>query len=175
MFLDECGAWLGLTRTYARAASDKRAVGESVKGKKEKVNLIAAITAEGLDLNAYTILEDSVNSNAFLAYIEYVLVPTLKQGQVVFMDNYSIHKNKKVRQLIEQAGCYLVYLPIYSPDFNPIEMIFAKIKALIKKLKPTSIQELTQAFATAIESVTKQDVRNCFRHCGYLLDCVNIC
>ena len=169
MFLDECGAWLGLTRTYARAASDKRAVGESVKGKKEKVNLIAAITAEGLDLNAYTILEDSVNSNAFLAYIEHVLLPTLKTGQLVIMDNYSIHKNKKVRQLIERAGCYLTYLPIYSPDFNPIEMIFAKIKAFLKKLKPDSIQQLKQGMAQAIETVTQQDVRNCYKHCGYLL------
>ena len=131
--------------------------------------MIAAITAEGLDLNAYTLLDKSVNSNAFLAYLEYVLVPTLKPGQLVLMDNYSIHKNKQVRQLIERAGCYLVYLPVYSPDFNPIEMIFSKIKAFIKKLKPDSILQLKQAFATAIEAVTKQDVRNCFQHCGYLL------
>ena len=168
MFLDECAAWLGLTRSYARAASNKRAIGETVKGKKEKLSLIAAITQEGLDLNAYTLLEDSVNSNAFLAYIKHVLVPTLKPGQLVIMDNYSIHKNKQVRQLIGRAGCYLVYLPTYSPDFNPIEMIFSKIKAGIKKLKPDSIQKLKQVFATAIEAVTKQDVINCFQHCGYL-------
>jgi len=114
-------------------------------------------------------LKDTVDSKAFLAYIEHVLLPTLKQGQLVIMDNYSIHKNKKVRQLIERAGCYLTYLPIYSPDFNPIEMIFAKIKAFLKKLKPDSIQQLKQGMAQAIETVTQQDVRNCYKHCGYLL------
>lgn len=168
MFLDECGAWLGLTRSYARAASHERAIGETIKRKKDKVSLIAAITSEGLNPHAYTILKDNVDSNAFLAYIEHALVPTLKSGQLVIMDNYSIHKNARVRQLIEQAGCYLTYLPTYSPDFNPIEMIFSKVKAFIKKSKPSSLKDLFTTVGLAVDSITPHDSLNCFRHCGYL-------
>lgn len=133
-----------------------------------KVSLIAAITPQGLDPERCLIHPGAVDTKAFLTYLRKVLVPTLKPGQVVFMDNFTIHHNREVRTLIESAGCYLAYLPTYSPDYNPIEMVFSKLKAFLKKVGATQVADLINAIAEAVATVSPQEVRNCFDHCGYV-------
>jgi len=116
------------------------------------------------------VVEGTVNKNAFLGYLEHVLLPTLDKGSVLVMDNWTVHHGYEVRELVEQFGCELLYLPTYSPDFNPIEHLFAKIKTAIKKAKPESIEQLIQSFCAAVNSVAYQDIVNSIRHCGYNID-----
>ena len=167
MFLDESSAWLGLTRTYARSVKGTRAVAEAPRRRAGKLSLIAAITPQGLDPERCLIHPGAVDTNAFLSYLREVLVPTLKPGQVVFMDNFTIHHNKQVRQLIKGAGCHLGYLPTYSPDYNPIELVFSKLKACLRKARATQVADLIDAIAKAIATISPQEVERCFNHCGY--------
>jgi len=113
------------------------------------------------------VVEGTVNQNAFLSYLEHVLLPTLAKGSVLVMDNWTIHHGYEVRELVEQFGCELLYLPTYSPDLNPIEHLFAKIKTAIKKAKPVSINQLMQSFCDAVNAINFQDILNSVRHCGY--------
>lgn len=168
MFVDESGAWLGLRRRYARSPRGERASANAPRRREGKVSLIAAITPQGLDSDKCLIFPGAVDTKAFLTYLREVLVPTLRPGQVVFMDNFTIHHSKEVRQLIEGAGCYLAYLPTYSPDFNPIEMIFSKVKAFLRKVGSTQVDALMAAITQALTAVLPQEVSACFRHCGYL-------
>jgi transposase len=96
------------------------------------------------------------------------LLPTLEPGQIVVMDNFTIHLNSQVQTLIERKGCTVLYLPTYSPDFNPIEHLFAKIKAFIRKLRPATLPDLIKTFEEAVLAVIPADAKNAFRHCGYL-------
>ena len=159
---------MGLARTYARSFKGTRAVDGAPRRREGKVSLIAAITPQGLDPERCLIHPGAVDTKAFLTYLREVLVPTLKPGQVVFMDNFTIHHNKAVRTMIEGAGCYLAYLPTYSPDFNPIELVFSKIKAFLKKARAIRVVDLIMAIAEAIATVSPQEVQRCFNHCGYL-------
>ena len=167
MFVDETAAWLDMPRLYARCVGGARIYDTAAKKRKGKVSLIAAATRSGMRNDACLVHEGGVDSKAFLAYLEHVLCPTLEPNQVVVMDNFTIHKNSNVKQLIEQAGCTLLYLPIYSPDFNPIEHLFAKLKAFIRKLRSQTVLELIHTFAEAVCSVKPPDAANAFRHCGY--------
>lgn len=167
VFLDETGGWLGMTRLYARVLGGARVFDTAPKRRKGKVSLIAAITKQGMQAQACLIHEQSVDSAAFLSYIEHVLCPTLEPGQIVVMDNFTIHHNSKVKTLIEAKGGQLLYLPTYSPDFNPIENLFAKLKAVIRKLRPDTTQALVQAFQEAVLTITQTDAQNAFAHCGY--------
>ena len=99
--------------------------------------------------------------------MEQVLAPTLGKGQVVVMDNLSAHKGERIRQLIEERGCELIYLPSYSPDFNPIEEAFAKIKALVRKAEARTKEALVEAIGKALSAVTTEDALGFFEHCGY--------
>jgi transposase len=168
VFVDETGGWLGLTRLYARVVGGVRALDTAPRRRKGKVSLLAAVTLEGMNPNACLVHEGGVDRAAFLSYIEHALIPTLQAGQVVVMDNFTIHHNSKVRELIEAAECELLYLPTYSPDFNPIEHLFAKLKAFIKKLRPDTVPNLIQAFEQAVLTVTQVDAKNAFNHCSYL-------
>jgi len=132
------------------------------------VSLIAAITPQGLDSKQCLLHLGTVDTKAFLAYLRAVLIPSLRPGQLVLMDNFTIHHNKEVRALIEGAGCYLGYLPTYSPDFNPIEMVFAKIKAWLRKARATQTDTLITALTQALAAVLPHDVKARFHHCGYL-------
>lgn len=157
-----------MSRLYGRKLGGERLEEIALKRKTGKLSLIAAVSSQGLDKERCLILEDNVDGNAFLAYIEHVLAPTLKKGQVVIMDNYSVHHNDKVQAFIEAKGAEILFLPTYSPDFNPIELLFAKIKAFIRKCCPKSIPKLFEAFSDAVLSVTKDDAKNAFAHCGYV-------
>jgi transposase len=103
----------------------------------------------------------------FEAYVERLLAPSLKPGQVVVMDNLSSHKGGRVSELIEQRGCELVYLPPYSPDFNPIEEAFAKVKGLVRTFEGRTHEALVEAIGRALDAVSPRDARGFFEHCGY--------
>ena len=109
----------------------------------------------------------ATTSAVFEAYVEQVLAPTLPRGQVVVMDNLSAHKGERVRELIEECGCELIYLPSYSPDLNPIEEAFSKIKGLVRKAEARSREALVEAIGWALSAVTSMDARAFLEHCGY--------
>ena len=113
-------------------------------------------------------VEGSADGEAFLLYVEYFLCPTLERGQIVVMDNLHLHKMRRVRELIEERGCSLVFLPSYSPDFNPIEQAFSKIKGIfLRKVKARTFEALVEATGQALSAVTVQDALGFFGHCGY--------
>jgi transposase len=112
-------------------------------------------------------IEGPSNTESFGLYMRNVLVPQLKSGQIVIMDNLSVHKSKWVRELIEERGCQLWLLPSYSPDFNPIEEAFSKVKNLLRRAKARTLKALFEATAEAIRAVSAQDARGYFGHCGY--------
>ena len=113
-------------------------------------------------------VEGSADGEAFLLYVERLLCPTLGQGQVVVMDNLQVHKMRRVRELVEERGCRLVFLPSYSPDFNPIEEAFSKVKTLLRKAKARSFETLVEATGGALSAVSEQDALSFFAHCGYV-------
>lgn len=113
------------------------------------------------------VVTDSVDKNAFLGYLEHSLLPTLAAGSVLVMDNWSVHHGDDVRELVEDYGCELLYLPTYSPDLNPIEHLFAKIKTFVKALRPNTVASLIQAFCDATKTLTPENARKSFKHCGY--------
>ncbi len=149
----------------ARAPKGERAFGKAPKNWKSNVTLISSMSLEGI--GASMSIEGSADGEAFLVYVEHFLCPTLKRGQIVVMDNLQVHKMKRVRELIEGCGCSLVFLPSYSPDFNPIEEAFSKVKGLLRKAKARSFEALVQATGAALSAVTKEDARGFFAHCGY--------
>lgn len=156
-----------MPRLYGRCVGGARIYDHARKKRKGKVSLLAAMTNTGMSGKACLVHEGSVDSNAFLTFIEQVLCPSLEPKWIVIMDNFTIHKNSGVKALIEQAGCTLLFLPIYSPDFNPIEHLFAKIKAFIRKVRPQTVPDLILTFARAVTTVQPLDAANAFSHCGY--------
>jgi transposase len=131
------------------------------------VALLAALTPGGL--TAPMALPGAVDGAAFLAYVREVLVPGLRPGQTVVLDNLSAHKGEAVRELIAGAGCELRFLPSYSPDLNPIEPAFAKVKAHLRAAAARTREALEAAIGAAVDAVTPADARGCFAHCGYAL------
>ena len=126
---------------------------------------VAAIRIAGL--NAAATMACPMDGEIFSVYVERVLGPTLQQGDVVVMDNLSAHRRPQIQRLIEDAGATLLYLPPYSPDLNPIEMIWSKIKRLLRSYAARTIDALHDAFGHAFAAVTNSDIAGCFRHCGY--------
>jgi len=163
--VDECSTNVRLVPLRARAPRGERAFGKVPKNWEKNVTLISSMNLEGM--GASMSIEGSADGDAFLLYAEHLLCPTLKRGQVVVMDNLQVHKMKKVRELIEGRGCRLVFLPSYSPDFNPIEEAFSKVKGLLRKAKARSFEALVEATGRALSAVTKEDARGFFTHRGY--------
>jgi transposase len=129
------------------------------------VTLFASMTHEGM--GPCLAVKDATTRELFEIYIEQMLGPALRVGQVVVMDNLSPHKGQSVRELIEERGCELLYLPPYSPDFNPIEEAFAKVKALLRRAAAGSREALVETIGAALEAITAQDTHGFFGHCGY--------
>ena len=127
--------------------------------------MIAALRLEGL--GAPAVFDGPIDSPTFLAYVEQVLVPTLRPGDVVVLDNLAAHKQPEVRTLIEQAGALVRFLPPYSPDFNPIELAFAKLKVFLRTTRPRNFDHVTALVATALGLYTRTECANYVRHCGY--------
>ncbi|HEY6409865.1 MAG TPA: transposase, partial [Ktedonobacteraceae bacterium] len=128
--------------------------------------LVASLSLEGI--GASMIIEGAVNAAAFETYLEHILVPSLHPGQIVVLDNLRVHKGARVRQLIEDKGCQVLFLPAYSPDLSPIEETFSKIKAFLRRVGARTREALEEAICQALLTVTAQDAQGWFRHCGYL-------
>jgi len=164
-FLDESGAVTNLVRTHGRSDCGERCVDSAPQGHWKIMTAVAAVRLDGL-VAPFTI-DAAMDGEIFITYIEQVLVPTLRAGDVVVMDNLSAHKRPQVVQLLAAAGATVMYLPPYSPDFNPIEMIWSKVKRLLRSFAARTIDALHEAFGRAFAAVTTRDIAGCFRHCGY--------
>ena len=165
MFVDESGVTTQMTRRYGRALRGERVQEAAPAGHWSTLTLLGAMTRQGL-LATMTV-ESSTDGDVFLAYLDQVLCPRLQPGQVVVMDNLSAHKVAGVRQRIETTGAELRYLPSYSPDFNPIEPCWGKIKQCLQALKARTVERLEDAVTEAIASISPQNALAWFRHCGY--------
>jgi transposase len=166
MFVDESSTNVALTPRYGRAPKGERARGKAPRNWGKNVTLISSITLEGM--GASISIEGSSDTESFSLYMRNVLVPHLKSGQIVLMDNLSVHKGKWVRELIEGKGCKLWLLPSYSPDLNPIEEAFSKVKTLLRKAKARTLEGLFEATAKALWAISADDARGYFDHCGYV-------
>lgn len=166
-FIDETWAKTNMTRLRGRAPRGERLVAHTPHGHWKTTTLIAALGISGIHCS--TVVDGAVNADIFEAFVGEVLVPQLRPGDLVVMDNLSSHKRHKTQALIQAAGAAVRYLPPYSPDLNPIEMIFSKIKQLLRSLACRSKAELWKAMQSVLDQVTASDAINCFRHCGYTL------
>ena len=165
VFIDETWASTNMARRYGRALRGQRLRASVPHGHWKTTTFIAGLRLTGLV--APFVLDGPINRDAFGVYVEKVLVPELRPGDVVVMDNLSSHKGPSVRALIETAEATLLYLPPYSPDFNPIENAFAKLKALLRKAAERTIDALWTTIGHALDAVTQADCANCFRAAGY--------
>lgn len=154
-----------MARPYGRAPKGERCRAPIPHGHWKTTTFVGGLTLEGVV--APMTLDGAMTGAAFLAYVEQVLAPTLHPGDVVVLDNLPAHKPVAIRQAIEATGAIMLFLPPYSPDFNPIELAFAKIKALLKKAAARTLPALWDAIRSAIDAITPNDARNFFTACGY--------
>jgi transposase len=154
-----------MTRRYARGPRGQRVVCKTPHGHWKILTTIAALDVNGIRTSCC--FDGATDTEMFVAFIETFLVPTLKPGQVVVMDNLSAHKTPRVDQLIEAAGARVLRLPPYSPDFNPIENAISKMKSLLRKLGHRSFDDLEAAIAQATNAITPGDAHGFITHCGY--------
>ena len=165
VFVDECSTSTSLSPIYGWSRKGKRVCFEAPRNWGANLTLLSSMSAEGM--GASMVVEGSTTKALFETYAERVLAPALTPGQVVVMDNLSSHKGSRVRELVEGRGCELLYLPPYSPDLNPIEEAFAKLKALLRKAGARTREALIEAMGRALETVTASDARGFFEHRGY--------
>jgi transposase len=166
VFIDETWAATNMARSNGRALKGARLMASIPHGHWKTTTFIGALRAEGLV--APMVVDGAVNGDIFLAYVDQVLAPTLRPGDIVIMDNLSSHKIEGVRAAIEAKGAELRYLPPYSPDLNPIEQLFAKLKALLRSAAARTVEALWAAIGRLIDAFTAEECRNYFRHCGYV-------
>ena len=165
VFLDEFGATTNMTRRYARGPRGRRVVCKTPHGHWKILSTIAAMTTRGMLCSGT--FDGATDTDTFVAFVREGLVPTLVPGQVVIMDNLPAHRTSKVDDLIESARAYVLRLPPYSPDLNPIEMAIAKVKSLLRKLERRTIDALQSAIGEALACVTPADATAYVKHCGY--------
>jgi transposase len=165
VFVDEMGTNTSLTPLYAWSRRGERALCWVPRNWGANITLLASMTAEGM--GECLAVEGPTTREVFETYLELVLAPSLQPGQVVVIDNLSSHKGSRVKELIEERGCELIYLPPYSPDFNPIEEAFAKIKALLRRIEARTREALIEAMGQALEAVTAKDALGFLEHRGY--------
>ena len=165
LFSDELGSHLGLTRVYGRAAPGQRGHDTVPGDRGGNLSTIGALGLEGIRTGLS--VPGPSDGETRLFFVEELLVPTLKRGDMVVMDNSPIHKLDEIEDAIEAAGAWGLFLPTYSPDLNPIENCWSKVKALLRSLKPRTLEELLEALVEAFASITRHDIRSGFRHCGY--------
>jgi transposase len=165
LFVDESSTNIAMVPRYARAPRGRRAFGKAPRNWGKNVTLISSITTEGMGPSMS--IQGSSDTESFGLYIREVLAPSLRSGQIVLMDNLSVHKAGWVRGLIEERGCQLWLLPSYSPDMNPIEEAFSKVKNLIRKAKARTLEALFAVTGRALEAISKEDARSFFADCGY--------
>jgi len=165
VFIDETGTSTNMARTRGRAKRGCRLVGRVPHGHWKITTFVAGLRRDGL--SAPFVIDRPMNGTIFLAYVTRCLVPTLRSGDIVVMDNLKPHKTKGVREAIEAAGATLLYLPPYSPDLNPIELAFAKLKALLRKAAERTIETLWNRIGALLDDFTPSECASYFRHDGY--------
>lgn len=168
VFVDECSTNTSLAPLYGWARRGERVHQKAPRNWGKNVTLLSSIGKER-GMGASLVVEGSTNAAVFETYLREVLCPTLEEGQVVVMDNLSAHKGGRVRELIEGRGCELVYLPPYSPDFNPIEQAFSKLKGYLRAACARSRETLMEVIGEALRTITASDAAGYFEHCGYRL------
>lgn len=166
VFIDESGAKTNMTRLYGRAKQGQRAVDDTPSGHWCTTTMISSMRLDGS--TACMVVDGATTTDIFKAYVQHILLPTLSAGDIVVLDNLSAHKNQAIRELIESAGAELWFLPAYSPDLNPIEKMWSKIKAILRTLKARTEEALISAIAKALEQVTASDAKGWFKSCGYI-------
>ena len=165
VFLDECGVTTDLLRRYGRSPAGTRLRHHTPCSHWQPHTVIAGLRLDGL--TAPAVCDGPIDTLTFRAYVEQVLVPTLRPGDVVVLDNLAVHKQPELRAAIAAAGAQVRFLPPYSPDFNPIEQAFAKLKALLRAARPRSFDHVCDLLAAAIGLFTPTECTNYVRHCGY--------
>ncbi len=165
VFVDEMGSNTSLSAIYAHSQKGQRAYCSVPRNRGPNTTLLSSISSSGMGPSMA--VEGAVTAAVFETYIKRVLSPTLPPGQLVVMDNLSAHKGDRVRELVEEQGCELLYLPPYSPDYNPIEEAFAKIKNILRKAEARGREALVEAMGSALDEVGARDARGFFEHCGY--------
>jgi len=167
VFLDETSTPTTLTLLRARAPRGQRAVGRVPRGRREAISWLATLTTRGIGESL--LVRGAVDRPVFAAFVEWVLVPSLRPGQIVIWDNLSVHKSARAKALIQAAGCQLVFLPTYSPDLNPIEQAFAKTKQALRRLAPRSWESVVAAVGESLRTVPEADARAFFTDAGFAL------
>ena len=165
VFIDETWAKTNMTRTHGRCPKGQRLVAKVPHGHWKTLTFLAALRHDGI--TAPFVLDGPINGDWFLAYVEQVLVPTLSPGDVVVMDNLGSHKGKAVRRAIRKAGAHLLFLPPYSPDLNPIEQVFAKLKHLMRKASSRTVETTWRTAGELLKTFTPDECANYFTNSGY--------
>ena len=165
VFLDESGVNTDMTSRYARAVGGNRSVDSAPLNKPKNTTILSCVRLNGE--TAYTIYQGGTTSERFTKYLKTVLIPTLEPDSVVVMDNMRSHHTEAVKSLLEQARVHYAYLPPYSPDLNPIEKMWSKLKAFLRKKKVRLAQDLPDAVRQAFDTITPQDCAGWFHSCGY--------
>jgi transposase len=165
VFVDECGTHTSMAPIYGYALKGERLRLSVPRKRGKNTTLLSSMSLEGMGPSMA--VEGTTTARVFETYVRKVLAPSLQEGQIVVMDNLGAHRPKRVRELIEARGCQLLYLPSYSPDYNPIEEAFAKIKNLLRKAAARSKEALLDAIAAALCAIGAEDARGFFEHAGY--------
>ena len=165
LFVDECGTHTSLGPIYGYAPRGERLYLPVPRGRGKNTTVLSSMTLSGMGPSLA--VEGVTTTWVFETSVKKVLVPSLRKGQIVVMDNLGAHRPKRIRELVEQQGCELLYLPAYSPDYNPIEEAFAKIKTLLRKVTARSKEALVEAIAAALSAISPEDARGFFEHAGY--------
>jgi len=163
--LDESGAKTNLTRLRGRALRGQRVHAKTPHGHWQTTTMLCAMRLDGS--TACMAVEGATDTEVFRAYVERVLCPTVQPGDLVVMDNLSPHKDAATRSLLSRAGAEVLFLPVYSPDLNPIENMWSKVKNHLRSVEARTEPDLIQAIGSALKTITRQDAVNWFSHCGY--------
>ncbi|MEM8737922.1 MAG: IS630 family transposase [Planctomycetota bacterium] len=167
VFLDESGAQTNMTTRYGRAEVGQRCFDSSPHGHWKTLTMLSAIRSTGVIQDATVVVDGAMDSAVFMAYAEQCLAPSLSRGDIVVMDNLASHKAKDALAAIESVGASVWFLPAYSPDLNPIEQVWSKVKACLRRIAATTVEDLVKATANALRTITAQDCVGSFRACGY--------
>jgi transposase len=165
VFVDECSTNTSLSPIYGWSRRGQRVCFEAPRNWGANVTLLSSMSFEGMGPSLA--MEGSTTREVFETYVDRVLAPSLSSGQIVVMDNLSSHRGSRIKELIEARGCELIYLPPYSPDFNPIEEAFSKVKGLLRRAEARTREALLEAMGRALDAVSASDARGFFEHPGY--------
>jgi transposase len=165
VFIDETWAKTNMTRRHGRSRRGTRLVAHTPLGRWRTLTFLAALRCDRID--APCVIDGPINGQSFLAYVEQILVPSLRSGDIVIIDNLGSHKGKAVRQAIRAAGAKLFFLPPYSPDLNPIEQVFAKLKTLLRKAAERSVEATWKRIGALLQCFTPTECANYLRNAGY--------